>query len=126
MSELFKIKIDQHDPESIRLEELYEDKLPAEAKQLEDFVNQDRQDQRLFRNYGDGNVVMQPHLVKYKDWIDNRMLPEDGRDHKKIAQLRVQDFEQQADKDRARQARGEMHYGHMQSLKAFKGKQATK
>lgn len=39
MDDLFKVKIDQQDPEKINMEHIYEDKLPTEAKQLISFAN---------------------------------------------------------------------------------------
>lgn len=63
-----------------------------------------------------GNVIKQPHMVKHRDWIEHGMLPEEGKDHKRIAKLRVQDFEQQAEKDKARQNR-DPHHGLLSTLK---------
>ena len=84
---------------------MYEDKLPAEAVQLQEWLNQERQQQKKAEDYMNGKSIQKHHILKNKDWVENKMLPEEGRNHKKIAKLRVQDFEQQAEKDKARQNR---------------------
>ena len=109
---------------------MYEDKLPSEAKHMEDFVSQVKVADDHNNTNGAGrefvkfvsnkDYTLEQHQGRI-DWVKNRLLPEEGRDHKKISKLRVQDFEKQAEKDRAR-ANRDSHQMHMYTLKAEKEK----
>ena len=71
------------DPNTMDLEQMYQDNLPPETKVLEDFLN-DFKDKET----NDDKVVEKANtnLQKHKKWLDN-LLPEEGSDWRKISKL---------------------------------------
>lgn len=74
------------DPSTIDLEQLYQDNLPPETKQIEDFLNNYRGE----KNEQEVDVE-KVKLEKFekKRRIEDDILPPEGKDHMKISQLRV-------------------------------------
>ena len=94
LESLYKIKLDYMDPNTVDMELLYQDNLPPETKVLEDFIN-DFKDK-------DTKDDVSVQAVKEKAFSNLRqmqnLLPEEGRDWKKISQLQFQQFEQENEK----------------------------
>lgn len=102
LEDLFKIKINQVDPNTIDMQQLYQDNLPPETKQLEDFIQNYRG-----KETEDVDLIKEKkkNCFEKKRRIEDDILPAEGRDHMKISQMRVQQFEQEDEKNRQRQAR---------------------
>ena len=77
LEDLFKVKLDVADPNNMDMELLYQDNLPPETKQLEDFVdnlkeketNQQKDPEQCIKEAN-------KRLAFFKD----EFLPEEGRD----------------------------------------------
>ena len=76
--------------------------MPPETKALEDFVD----------NFKDKDTNNDKEIQKFKDNAFDKLrrvtydiLPEESKDFKKISQLRVQQFEQEDEKNRQRKLR---------------------
>lgn len=96
LEELLKIKINVADANKIDLEQLYQDNLPPETKQLEEFVEREIINKESSKDL-DIEKVKEKFDQKFKH-IKEKLLPEEGRDQKKISKLRMEQFLQDEDK----------------------------
>lgn len=88
LNDLCKVVVDSQDANHLDLQYIYEDKLPSEAKELE---KQDDDDEDAQKNKKKDVEQIKVDLYRMKKECEE-MLPEEGRDHKKIMQLRFDQF----------------------------------